>query len=163
MGTASTMASLAEALGSPCPALPRSPAADARHQRLAEQAGRLAVDLAKSGLRPREFISPGRSTNAMTVLQALGGSTNAVVHLAAIAGRAGLDWDLDELDAVATAHAVAHEPRSRPASYLMEDFFDAGGVPALLRVAGPPRPLGASVLGDPWARWSAHRDAPRPT
>jgi dihydroxy-acid dehydratase len=147
MGTASTMASLAEALGFTMPGAAATPAADARHQRLAEQAGRVAVDLAKSGLLPREVIGQGSIANAMTVLQALGGSTNAVVHLAAIAGRAGLDWNLDELNAVAlrTPWLTNLKPSG---TYLMEDFFDAGGVPALLSELRDHLDLSArSVLG----------------
>ena len=161
MGTASTMASLAEALGFTMPGAAATPAADARHQRLAEQAGRVAVDLAKSGLRPREIIGQGSIANAMTVLQALGGSTNAVVHLAAIAGRAGLVWDLDELNAVAlrTPWLTNLKPSG---SYLMEDFFDAGGVPALLSELRDHLDLSArSVLGRLHGRGDRrHRNAP---
>ncbi|MBO3748812.1 dihydroxy-acid dehydratase [Streptosporangiaceae bacterium NEAU-GS5] len=131
MGTASTMASLAEAMGFTLAGAAATPAVDARHARLAERAGRVAVDLAKNGHRPSDFFGQASLTNAMTVLQALGGSTNAVVHLAAIAGRAGLDWDLGTLDRIGreTPWLVNLKPSGR---FLMEDFFEAGGVPALL-------------------------------
>jgi dihydroxy-acid dehydratase len=131
MGTASTMGSLVEALGFTLPAASAIPAADSRHARMAETAGRVAVELAVAGPRPTEVLGQGSIRNAMTVLQALGGSTNGVVHLAAIAGRAGLAFDLDEFDAIGrrTPWLVNLKPSG---SFLMEDFFEAGGVPALL-------------------------------
>jgi dihydroxy-acid dehydratase len=145
MGTASTMASLAEAMGFALPGHAATPAADARHARLAETAGRVAVDLAQAGFRPSDMLSQGSITNAMTVLQALGGSTNAVVHLAAIAGRAGLAFDLDQLDRIGrrTPWLTNLKPSGR---YLMEDFFQAGGVQAVLFELRERLDLGASTV-----------------
>jgi dihydroxy-acid dehydratase len=131
MGTASTMASLAEALGFTMAGAAATPAADARHLRLAESAGRVAVELAVKGRKPSDILSQGSMSNAMTVLHALGGSTNAVVHLAAIAGRAGLSFDLGEFNRIGlnTPWLANIKPSGR---FLMEDFFDAGGVPAMM-------------------------------
>ncbi len=131
MGTASTMAALAETMGFTMPGAAATPAADSRHARLAEDAGRVAVDVAKSQHRPSDFLGSSSLRNAITVLQALGGSTNAVIHLAAIAGRAGLSFDLAEFDHI--AHRAPWLVNLKPSGlYLMEEFYDAGGVPALL-------------------------------
>ncbi len=131
MGTASTMACLAEALGFTMPGAAAIPAADSRHARLSESAGRVAVDLATTGHRPSNVITQGSIANATAVLHALGGSTNAVIHLCAIAGRAGLSFDLDEVNEIGarTPWLVNVKPSG---AFLMQDFFDAGGVPALL-------------------------------
>ena len=131
MGTASTMASVAEALGFTMQGAAATPAADTRHARLAEDAGRVAVELAGSGSRPSDWLTQSSIDNAATILQALGGSTNGIVHLTAIAHRAGLAFDLDRLDAAAarTPWLVNVKPSG---DFLMEDFFDAGGVPALM-------------------------------
>jgi dihydroxy-acid dehydratase len=146
MGTASTMVSLVEALGFALPGAAAIPAADSRHARTAETTGRAAVDLAlHGGPLPTEVLSAGSIRNAMTVLQALGGSTNAVVHLAAIAGRAGLAFDLDVFDAIGreTPWLVNLKPSG---DYLMEDFFQAGGVPAVLAELRDRLDLGARTV-----------------
>lgn len=131
MGTASTMACLAEVLGFTMPGAAAIPAADSRHARLAESAGRTAVDLATTGHRPSDIVTQGSIANATATLHALGGSTNGVVHLCAIAGRAGLSFDLDEVNEIGarTPWLVNLKPSGK---FLMQDFFDAGGVPALL-------------------------------
>ncbi|MFI6500694.1 dihydroxy-acid dehydratase [Nonomuraea typhae] len=136
MGTASTMAALAEALGLALPGSAAIPAGDARRYAAAESAGACAVSLARSGPRPRQIITRAALLNAATVLAAIGGSTNAIVHLLALARRSGAPFSLDDLDA-----AAARTPRLvnvRPAGeHLFEDFFHAGGVPALLRELEP--------------------------
>ncbi|GAA2312939.1 L-arabinonate dehydratase [Nonomuraea roseoviolacea subsp. roseoviolacea] len=136
MGTASTMAVLAEALGVALPGSAAIPAGDARRYAAAESAGARAVTLAGSGPRPRQVITRASLLNAATVLAAIGGSTNAIVHLLALARRSGVSFSLDDLDA-----AAARTPllvNVRPAGeHLFEDFFRAGGVPALLRELRP--------------------------
>ena len=132
MGTASTMALLAEALGLALPGSGSIPAPLAERLRAGEAAGRLAAEMARSG-RPKmsEIVTDGAIGNAMTVLQAIGGSTNGVIHLAAIAGRAGLRLDLDEFDRVGrrTPLLVDLKPSGR---HYMEHFHAAGGLPRLL-------------------------------
>jgi dihydroxy-acid dehydratase len=131
MGTASTMASIAETLGLTVGGASSIPAVHSAHERLATDCGRLAVELVWSDLRPRELLSREAFENAITVQMALSGSTNAIVHLVAMAGRAGVKLDLDLFDAISRRTPVI--ANLRPAGqYLMEDFHDAGGLPALL-------------------------------
>ncbi|GAA3716910.1 L-arabinonate dehydratase [Nonomuraea antimicrobica] len=136
MGTASTMAVLAETLGVALPGSAAIPAGDARRYAAAEDAGTRAVFLARSGPRPRQIVTRAALLNAATMLAAIGGSTNAIVHLLALARRSGAPFSLDDLDA-----AAARTPllvNVRPAGeHLFEDFFRAGGVPALLRELEP--------------------------
>lgn len=132
MGTASTMNSLMEALGIALPGNGAIPAADSRRIRLAEQAGRRIVALAEEGLRPSRVLSRQALENAITLLCALGGSTNAVVHLAAIAGRLGIDLPLDLFDEISQRTPLIVNLRPSGA-YQMEDLFYAGGIPAVLR------------------------------
>jgi dihydroxy-acid dehydratase len=137
MGTASTMACLAEVLGFVLPGGSTIPAVHSERLRFGERTGRRAVEMAARGApRPGALVTPASLGNAMTVLQALAGSTNALIHLAAIAGRAGLTLDLDELDRVGreTPVLVDLEPVGRA---FMEDFHQAGGLPALMRRLGP--------------------------
>ncbi len=132
MGTASTMALMAEALGLALPGTASIPAPHAERLRAGEAAGRLAAQMARGGgPRPSEIVTPGAIGNAMTVLQAIGGSTNGVIHLAAIAGRAGLRLDLEELDRIGcrTPVLVDLKPSGR---HYMEHFHAAGGLPRLL-------------------------------
>ncbi len=132
MGTASTMALLAEALGLALPGSGSIPAPHAERLRAGEAAGRLAAEMARQGRpRPSEIVTAAAIGNAMTVLQAIGGSTNGVIHLAAIAGRAGLRLDLEELDRVGrlTPVLVDLKPSGR---HYMEHFHAAGGLPRLL-------------------------------
>ena len=131
MGTASTMAILAEALGFMLPGTAAIPAVHADRLRAAEATGSRAMGLLEGGPAPAELVTPASLENAMQVLLAVGGSTNAVVHLAAIAGRAGLRFDLDRLDALSDATPVLVDLKPTGAGY-MEDFHAAGGVPAVL-------------------------------
>ena len=136
MGTASTMTSLAEALGMTLPGSASIPAPDSRRMANAELSGRAAVELIESGLTPSRILTREAFENAITVLMALGGSTNAVVHLIAIAGRVGIRLTLDDFDRIArkTPCVVNVKPSGE---YLMEDLFHAGGVPAVMnRIAG---------------------------
>jgi dihydroxy-acid dehydratase len=131
MGTASTMTSAAEALGFTLPGAASIPAADSRHGRMAADTGRRIVDMVWSDLKPRDLITAGSVDNAITTALALGGSTNSVVHLIAIAHRAGVPLTLDRFDALARKTPLV--ANIRPAGeHLMEDFFYAGGLRALL-------------------------------
>src|SRR5580698_4818205 len=99
MGTASTMACMAEALGMTIPGIAGTPAPDSRLLESAHAAGRLAVDMVSQERRPSQVLTRGSFLNAIVALAAVGGSTNAVVHLLAIAGRLGIDLSLDDFDA----------------------------------------------------------------
>ncbi|MEU4544706.1 dihydroxy-acid dehydratase [Nonomuraea dietziae] len=153
MGTASTMAALSEALGVALPGSAAIPAGDARRYAAAESAGALAVSLARSGPRPRQILTRAAFLNAATVLAAIGGSTNAVVHLLALARRSGVPFSLDDLDEVSARTPLL--VNVRPAGeHLFEDFFHAGGVPALLRELAPLLDLDAlTVTGRPLGEW----------
>ena len=131
MGTASTMTSLAEALGMTLPGCANIPAPDARRMAIAELSGRAAVALIETGLTPSRILTREAFENAITVLMALGGSTNAVVHLIAIAGRVGIRLTLDDFDRISrrTACIANIKPSGE---FLMEDLFHAGGVPAVM-------------------------------
>jgi dihydroxy-acid dehydratase len=132
MGTASTMACLAEAMGLTLPMAASAPATSAERVRLAELTGRRAVALAEAGgPTMAELLTPGAMRNGLAVLQALGGSTNAVVHLAAIAGRLGRRLDLAELDELGQRLPVLVNLKPSGTAYMAE-FHDAGGVPRLL-------------------------------
>ncbi|MDE0077655.1 MAG: dihydroxy-acid dehydratase [Caldilineaceae bacterium] len=132
MGTASTMNSLTEALGISLPGNGAIPAADSRRILLAERAGRRIVAMAAEGLRPSQVLTREAMENAVTLLCALGGSTNAVVHLPAVAGRLGLELPLDLFDSISRRTPLL--ANVRPAGkFQMEDFFYAGGVPAVLK------------------------------
>ncbi|MBV1799002.1 dihydroxy-acid dehydratase [Siccirubricoccus sp. G192] len=132
MGTASTMACLAATLGFMPLAAASAPAVHADRLRLAEEAGALAVRLITHPVRPRELITPASVENALRVLLALGGSTNALIHLTAIAGRAGVQVDLRRLDALSEETPVLVDLKPTGEGY-MEDFNAAGGMRALLR------------------------------
>jgi dihydroxy-acid dehydratase len=136
MGTASTMACLAEALGMMVPGASSPPAVTADRMRVAEQTGEQAVQLARTGLTIDKILTPEAFENAMRVLLAIGGSTNAVVHLAAIAGRVGLDFDLLALDRMSRDTPVLLDLKPSGQHY-MEDFHRAGGMPTLLRQLKP--------------------------
>src|SRR5262249_33297357 len=131
MGTASTMAAAAEALGMLLPGASSIPAADSAHPRMAVAAGRRIVDMVWEDLRPRDVMTTAAFENAVTAAMALGGSTNAIIHLVALAGRAGARLDLDRFDAL--SRRTPFLANIRPSGqFLMEDFFYAGGLPALL-------------------------------
>jgi len=135
MGTASTMTSAAEALGLTLPGAASIPAPDARHAAMAAQTGQRIVEMVWEDLKPTDIVSAASIDNAIVAVLALGGSTNAVVHLVALARRAGIALSLDRFDALSrTTPLVANV---RPAGqYLMEDFYYAGGLRALLASIG---------------------------
>jgi dihydroxy-acid dehydratase len=136
MGTASTMASLAEGLGMTLPGAADIPAADSRRMMIAEQSGTRVVEMVKEGLRPSHIMTAAALENSIRLLMALGGSTNAMVHLVALAGRLGLDLPLSAFDAIArtTPFITNVKPSGK---FLMEDFSYAGGVPAVLKEISP--------------------------
>jgi dihydroxy-acid dehydratase len=137
MGTASTMACLAETLGMMLPGTAAIPAVHADRLRAAEASGAQAVALAKAGgPRPSEVVTPAAVDNALRVLLALGGSTNGILHLAAIAGRAGIAVDLARLNALSDATPVLVDLKPTGPHY-MEDLFNAGGLGAVLRELQP--------------------------
>ncbi|MFF7791562.1 dihydroxy-acid dehydratase [Streptomyces sp. NPDC007991] len=132
MGTASTMALVAEALGTVVPGTAGTPAPDSRLLEAAHRTGRLAVDMVGAGRRPATFLTEASFRNAIVALAAIGGSTNAVVHLLAVAGRLGIDLSLDDFDRIGSRVPVLVDlqPAGR---FLMEDFHRAGGLLAVLR------------------------------
>jgi dihydroxy-acid dehydratase len=132
MGTASTMALVSEALGMMLPGGASIPAVHADRLRHAEATGARAVAIAGEGLNPTQIMTRKSLTNALRVLQSVGGSTNGVVHLAAIAGRLGFDLDLEELDALGRDTPVLVDLKPSGAHY-MEDLFNAGGLTTVLR------------------------------
>ncbi|MEJ8664165.1 MULTISPECIES: L-arabinonate dehydratase [Pseudomonas] len=136
MGTASTMTAIAEAIGMTLPGASSIPAADVNHIRMCAEAGRRAVEMVWEDLVPARVQTRGAYDNAIAVAMAMGCSTNAVIHLVAMARRAGHDLTLDDLDAVSRYVPVIANVRPSGSQYLMEDFFYAGGLPALMRVIG---------------------------
>jgi dihydroxy-acid dehydratase len=156
MGTASTMTSAAEALGLTLPGAASIPAPDSRHAQMATQTGRRIVEMVWEDLRPSRILTAEAFDNAIVTVLALGGSTNALVHLVAMARRAGVALSLDRFDALARGTPLV--ANLRPAGkYLMEDFYYAGGLRALLNqltdllhVAAPTvngRSLGENIAG----------------
>jgi dihydroxy-acid dehydratase len=132
MGTASTMTSIAEALGMTLTGCASIPAPDSRRLAIAELSGRRIVGMVEEDLRPSRILTREAFENAVTVDMALGGSTNAVVHLVAIAGRLGIDLTLEDFHDI--SKKTPYIANVRPSgSYLMEDFFYAGGVPAVMK------------------------------
>ncbi len=131
MGTASTMACVTEGLGMTLPGGAAIPAVDSRRKQLAERAGTAIVELVERDIRPHDILVPKAFDNAIRVLHAISGSTNAILHLLAIAGRVGVTLSLDRFDELArtTPWLVNLKPAG---TYLMEDFFYAGGVPAVM-------------------------------
>ncbi len=136
MGTASTMACIAEALGMTVPGGASPPAVTADRIRVAEQTGHLAVQMAHDKLTIDKILTPAAFENAMRVLLAIGGSTNGIVHLAAIAGRLGLEIDLQALDRMGRDTPVLLDLKPSGQHY-MEDFHKAGGMATLLRELKP--------------------------
>ena len=132
MGTASTMNSLTEALGIALPGNGAIPAVDSRRMQLAEQAGRRIVTLAQEGVRPSHLITRQAMENAITLLCAVGGSTNAVVHLPAIAGRLGIELPLELFDEISRRTPMIANIRPS-GEFQMEDLYYAGGVQAVLK------------------------------
>src|SRR6266542_816629 len=153
MGTASTMASMAEALGMSLPGNAAIPAPDSRRLALAEMSGRHAVEMARArGPRPSEILTRAAFDNAIRADMAIGGSTNAIVHLVAIAGRAGVPLPLRRFDELSRATPLLVNVRPS-GKYLMEDFYYAGGLPAVLKELLPllqaaARTVNGQTLGD---------------
>lgn len=149
MGTASTMALVAEALGTVVPGVAGTPAPDSRLLEASHGTGRLIVELVEKDRRPSTFLTKANFHNAIVALAAIGGSTNAVVHLLAIAGRLGVDLTLDDFDRIGSGVPllVDLQPAGR---FLMEDFHRAGGLLAVLReVRDLLDPEALSVTGNP--------------
>jgi len=138
MGTASTMAAIAETLGFTLPGTAAIPAVHADRMRAAEASGALAVRLAteRRAVRPRDLVTPESLENALRVLLALGGSTNAIIHLTAIAGRAGIRLDLARLNRLSDETPVLVDLKPTGEGY-MEDFHTAGAMGAVLRALRP--------------------------
>ena len=159
MGTASTMTAIAEAMGLSLPGASSIPAADAGHQRMSTQCGRRVVEMVWEDLTPDRIITPQAVENAVTVAMATGCSTNAIIHLIAMARRAGVELGLDDLDRIGHSVPVIANIRPSGSEYLMEDFFYAGGLRALMRQLGDklhPEPI--TVTGRPLVEGLA--DAP---
>jgi len=149
MGTASTMGLLAEALGTTLPGTAGLPAPDSRLLAASHETGRLIVEMVAEGRRPGQVLTAGSFRNAIVALAAIGGSTNAVVHLLAIAGRLGVPLTVDDFDNIGSGVPllVDLQPAGR---YLMEDFHRAGGLQAVLReVADLLDPDARTVTGRP--------------
>jgi dihydroxy-acid dehydratase len=131
MGTASTMTAITETLGLSLPGASSIPAVDSNHGRMGSAAGRRAVEMVWEDLKPRDILTRRAFENAITVAMAVGGSTNCLVHLIAMAGRAGVPLSLDDYDAFSRRTPLICNLRPS-GKYLMEDFYYAGGLPALL-------------------------------
>ncbi|RTE11700.1 IlvD/Edd family dehydratase [Paenibacillus whitsoniae] len=136
MGTASTMAAIAEALGMALPGCAAIPAPDSRRRHMAELTGKQIVQLVHRDIRPRDIITPESIDNAIRVTMACAGSTNAIIHLVAIAGRLGYRLPLERFDEISatTPFIVNVRPSGK---YQMEEFFEAGGVPSLMKEIEP--------------------------
>ncbi|HEU6442436.1 MAG TPA: IlvD/Edd family dehydratase, partial [Microvirga sp.] len=160
MGTGSTMASMVEALGVGLPENAAIPAADARRNHLARMAGRRIVEMVREDLVLSKILTRQAFENAVRTLAAIGGSTNAVVHLLALAGRAGIDLTLDDFDRLGRdIHCLVDlMPSGR---FLMEDFYYAGGLPVVLRTLGERGLLHRDALTvNGRSLWENVKDAP---
>lgn len=136
MGTAATMMSIADGWGLTLPGASSIPAPDAGHKRMAAACGRRVVEMVWEDMTPDKIMTPESTRNAVTVAMATGCSTNAIIHLIAMARRAGVDLTLDDLDATGRTTPVIANIRPSGTDYLMEDFFYAGGLPALMKELG---------------------------
>jgi dihydroxy-acid dehydratase len=132
MGTAATMMSLAEALGFSLPGAASIPAPDSNHAKMATLTGKRIVDMVWEDLKPRDFLAKESFDNAIVTLLAMGGSTNALIHLVAMAGRAGIKLPLDRFNDFSSKVPLLANVRPSGDKYLMEDFYYAGGLRALL-------------------------------
>src|SRR5450432_2510 len=160
MGTASTMASMVEALGVGMPGNAAIPAVDARRYVLARMAGRRVVEMVREDLRLSKILTRKAFENAIRANAAIGGSTNAVIHLIAIAGRIGVKLDLDDWDRLGRGvHTLVNlMPNGK---YLMEDFCYAGGLPVVLRELGEQGLLNKNALTvNGKTVWDNNKDAP---
>lgn len=133
MGTASTMTAIADSLGLTLPGASSIPAVDSNHSRMASQCGRRVVDMVWQDMTPDQIVTPASVRNAAIVAMATGCSTNAVVHLIAMARRAGIDLTLDALDTLGRETPLLANIRPSGKDYLMEDFFYAGGLLAMMK------------------------------
>jgi dihydroxy-acid dehydratase len=136
MGTASTMTSVAEVLGFCLSGASSIPAVDSNHPKMANLSGRRVVEMVWEDLKPRDILTDGSFRNAVAAVLALGGSTNAVIHMLALAGRAGIELTIDSFDQLSRKTPVLANLRPS-GKYLMEDFYYAGGLPALLAALKP--------------------------
>ncbi|MGX9937202.1 L-arabinonate dehydratase [Advenella kashmirensis] len=136
MGTASTMTAIAESIGMTLPGASSIPAVDANHIRMAAACGRRIVDMVWEDLTPARILSRTSFLNAIAVAMAMGCSTNAVIHLIAMSRRAGCDVTLDDFDTASRKVPVIANVRPSGDTYLMEDFYYAGGLPGLMRRLG---------------------------
>ncbi len=158
MGTASTMASIAEALGMALPGSAAIPAVHADRLRAAEASGRRAVELTRKPIRPSEIITEKSVENAIRVLLAIGGSTNGIVHLTAIAGRAGVAVDLRTLNSLSDSTPVLVDLKPT-GQYYMSDLYAAGGIGAVLRELKPLLHLDCmTVTGETLGERLAHEE-----
>jgi dihydroxy-acid dehydratase len=158
MGTASTMASIAEALGMALPGSAAIPAVHADRLRAAEASGRRAVELVKNPIRPSQIITAESVENALRVLLAIGGSTNAIVHLTAIAGRVGVKVDLHRLNEISDSTPVLVDLKPTGQFY-MSDLYAAGGIGAVLRELKPLLHLDCmTVTGETLGERLAHEE-----
>ncbi len=132
MGTAATMMSLAEALGLTLPGAASIPAPDSNHSKMATLTGKRAVDMVWEDLKPQDFLTSASFDNAIVTLMAMGGSTNALIHLVAMAGRAGIKLPLERFNEFSAKVPLLANVRPSGDQYLMEDFYYAGGLRALL-------------------------------
>src|SRR5512137_1585633 len=159
MGTASTMASMVEALGVGLPGNAAIPAVDGRRNVLARMAGRRVVEMVEEDLLLSKILTRAAFENAIRANAAIGGSTNAVIHLLALAGRCGVKLALEDWDRL--GHDLPCLVDLQPAGqYLMEDFYYAGGLPAVLRELGPVLNRDALTVNGR-SMWDNVRDAPR--
>ncbi|MFE8103610.1 L-arabinonate dehydratase [Brenneria goodwinii] len=162
MGTAPTMMSIADALGFCFTGASSIVAPDSRHAIMAERTGRRIVEMIWEDLKPSDFLCPASFDNAITTALALGGSTNAVIHVIAMARRAGIPLTVDRFDEL--SQKVPHLANIRPAGkYLMEDFYYAGGLRALLNrlgtlIDGSPMTVNGKTLGENFADAEVYND-----
>jgi dihydroxy-acid dehydratase len=148
MGTASTMTSIAETLGMTLPGASSIPAVDANHSRMASACGRRVVEMVWDDLKPSKILTLSSFENAITADMAIGGSTNAIIHLVALAGRAGIKLGLKTFDEISQRTPMIANLRPS-GEYLMEDFYYAGGLRALLNEIRPLLNLKARTVSGP--------------
>jgi dihydroxy-acid dehydratase len=163
MGTASTMMSIAEGWGLTLPGASSIPAPDAGHKRMSAACGRRIVDMVWEDLTPAKIMTWESTRNAVTVAMATGCSTNAIIHLIAMARRAGIPLTLEHLDEIGHTTPVLANLRPSGKTYLMEDFFYAGGLPALMKELGDKLDLSVTTvtgrtLGEDIAPAQNHND-----
>ncbi len=150
MGTASTMTAIAEGMGLTLPGASSIPAPDSNHQRMSSACGRRAVEMVWEDLTPDRIVTRAAVENAVTVAMATGCSTNAIIHVIAMARRAGIPLELDDLDRIGRTTPVLANIRPSGKEYLMEDFYYAGGLRGLMRqIVSKLSPEAITVTGRP--------------